>query len=681
MRSLKLNLGYLKFTDKIQEKFHIPSTFVPPDGSYPVEINELEIQLNQAVRALPDTCSIKDNLSKAERQALKELKTDTSIVIKKADKGSAIVIMDRADYIKEASRQLNDERHYKEIDTPQYPDNCDMFNELLYQMKSQNLINSKELNYLSALKDSRERIFYILPKIHKDPSKWTVKDKIPPGRPIVSDVNSESYNISKFIDYHLAPYATQHESYVKNTYDFLDKIKQVKLTRNAILVSLDVESLYTNIQHDFGIDAVSDAFSRNPKPIHPFIIKLLRLSLEGNDFTFNSKHFLQISGTAMGKKFAPHYADITMAYWERENLKKCDKKPTFYFRYLDDIAIAWEHSRSDFQEFFDILNSSHVSIKLSQNVQDNQLEFLDVLIFKGANFERNGILDTKVYFKPTDSHALLHKSSYHPKHTFTGLIKSQLIRFGRICDHQEDYEVAKTTLFKVLKDRGYTRSFLRKIDLEVRKQYFPYEAAVGMIPCGSNRCSICKHVSPINMLKTNTGVQYLTSNANCNTKGAIYLLWCTHCPNSYYVGQTTDLRSRFINHLSNIRTNKDTSVAEHFQTHDINHLRLTVLEKVDKLDKLDKIERKWIQKLDSFKNGLNRDPGNRENMSIFVLQHNPLNEPLLKIATTWWEKFKTENPTRIPKKPFKILKASAKNKNLSGFLVRALLPTIEEADE
>ena len=45
------------------------------------------------------------------------------------------------------------------------------------------------------------------PKIHKESHKWTIRDKIPPGRPIVSDVKSESYAISKFIDYHLAPFA------------------------------------------------------------------------------------------------------------------------------------------------------------------------------------------------------------------------------------------------------------------------------------------------------------------------------------------------------------------------------------------------------------------------------------------------------------------------------------------
>lgn len=41
---------------------------------------------------------------------------------------------------------------------------------------------------------------------------------------------------------------------------------------------------------------------------------------------FNGKNYLQIKGTAMGKKFAPAYANIFMANWEKEVLcQKCQK--------------------------------------------------------------------------------------------------------------------------------------------------------------------------------------------------------------------------------------------------------------------------------------------------------------------------------------------------------------------
>ena len=96
--------------------------------------------------------------------------------------------------------------------------------------------------------------FYILPKTHKQ-----YQENLPigfPGRPIVSACNSYTENISKYIDYILQPYIKSLPSYVKDTTDFICKIKSVpKLSRNSLPDTLDVTSLYTNILHKDGIEA------------------------------------------------------------------------------------------------------------------------------------------------------------------------------------------------------------------------------------------------------------------------------------------------------------------------------------------------------------------------------------------------------------------------------------------
>ena len=71
-------------------------------------------------------------------------------------------------------------------------------------------------------------------------------------------------------------------------------------------------------------------------------------------------------------------------------------------------------------------------------------------------------LQTKVYFKPTDTHQLLHTGSFHPKHTTRGILKSQLLRFKRISSSKADYDNTCKILFKTLQNRGYTRTNLRK---------------------------------------------------------------------------------------------------------------------------------------------------------------------------------------------------------------------------
>ena len=56
--------------------------------------------------------------------------------------------------------------------------------------------------------------------------------------------------------------------------------------------------------------------------------------------------------------------------------------------------------------------------------------------------ENHDILQTRVFFKETDTHQLLHKNSYHPKHTTRGILKSQLLRFKRISSNHDDYNNA-----------------------------------------------------------------------------------------------------------------------------------------------------------------------------------------------------------------------------------------------
>ena len=58
----------------------------------------------------------RDNLSKSECEALLNLQKRHGIIIPKADKGGAVVILDIKDYISEANRQLNDTNNYEQLD-------------------------------------------------------------------------------------------------------------------------------------------------------------------------------------------------------------------------------------------------------------------------------------------------------------------------------------------------------------------------------------------------------------------------------------------------------------------------------------------------------------------------------------------------------------------------------------
>lgn len=215
---------------------------------------------------------------------------------------------------------------------------------------------------------------------------------------------------------------------------------------------MDVESLYTNIPIADGVDCVRRLFLEHldPQRADEELLQLLFINLTCNYFIFNRQFYLQVKVTAMGKQFALLYANIFMADWERGALSKCSLKPASYYQYLDDIWGVWSGSREDFIEFVGILNSHDPSIKLQYVLDDKSTDFLDTTVYNGPNFKKNQVLDTKVFFKATVTHTLLHKSSFHPRHTFRGLVKSQLIRFWRICSGDGDFWDAVRILSRAL---------------------------------------------------------------------------------------------------------------------------------------------------------------------------------------------------------------------------------------
>lgn len=452
-----------KKSSKKKLPFTHSSDWTPALSSLPKETSKLLTADLYAYKHINWGIKEKTNMSVGERKALLSLQRNRDIVLKPADKGSSTVIMDREQYIFEANRQLAVNEHYRTLQEPIFTETIGEVREILEEMCLKKIISGAQKEYLIGDGLPRPRRLYLLPKIHKEPKNWSIPYQVPPGRPIVSDCNSETYYIAEYLEFFLHPLSIRHPSYLKDTYDFISKIGSLKIPSDALLFTIDIDSLYTNIETTVGLEAVKKFMRKFPDSKRPddYILKLLEINLTKNDFEFDSKFYLQIKGTAMGKKFAPSYANIFMADWEETALALTEKKPYAYYRFLDDIWGVWTHSMEDFIMFTKFLNAHQASIKIKFTVHESEINFLDVVSYKGPNFLSSGNLDFKVYFKETDTHSLLHKHSFHPKHTFRGIVKSQLLRFKRICTEQNSFLSATNTLFQALRKRGYSRSFLR----------------------------------------------------------------------------------------------------------------------------------------------------------------------------------------------------------------------------
>lgn len=566
------------------------------------------------------------NLSADESNALKLLATHPEIIIKPADKGGAIVVMNKTDYINEALRQLSDSSFYKRVDADPTEEFNATIKETLQNLAQANKVAPDAIKALVPLSPVAGR-FYLLPKIHK-------KDN--PGRPIVSGIGTVTEKLSLYVDSLINNIPPKFPSFVKDTNHFLNDIIELCIPPGSLLVTLDVTSLYTNIPHDDGIRAVVEtyeAFCESSPVDGDTLATLLKLILELNNFEFDNAHYIQINGTSMGTRVGPSYANIFMCSLETAYLDKCTLKPFYYKRFIDDVFLIWPHGEHELLSFISGFNNCHPRISFSHQYSAEAINFLDVTVSV-----KDARLTTNLYRKPTDRHQYLHFESSHVKHNKTSIPYSQAVRFKRICSQESDFNqncavlraaltrqkyptqiiddavrrasmldrnallcpmtqprTQQTTnlvlsysssapkvtsilkkhhnilmqsqrLQRIFQDPPrvvYRRSANLRDSLTSSKTTHP--SCTGCQPCQKPRCQICPQMTTTVTASSTTSnfTLNIKGNFTCDTENVIYLLECTEC-RLQYIGQTRkSFRLRFNNHKSHIKTLPNLPLSHH----------------------------------------------------------------------------------------------------------------------
>ena len=162
-------------------------------------------------------------------------------------------------------------------------------------------------------------------------------------------------------------YKRKQKSYLKDTTDFINFMEKTEASQNAILVSMDVTSLYKNIPQDEGITIVSriayEKYHNNSPPIPSHYLKhILGLILKENSFV------LQIHRTAMGTKMAVAFANLFMAEIETKLLNESRIKTKVWKRYIDDVFSLWDVNREYIHRFIEQTNTFHPTIKITAEI-------------------------------------------------------------------------------------------------------------------------------------------------------------------------------------------------------------------------------------------------------------------------------------------------------------------------
>ena len=127
--------------------FHVKTNWEPPaQPSVALETYLEEVRLLLAETGISKP---KNNLPHNEIKAIKELKDNPEINIKKADKGSTTVIMNKPDKIAEGQIQLDDVENYRPLATPMVEETSARVERLITELRHNDHIDTMTRKWLS----------------------------------------------------------------------------------------------------------------------------------------------------------------------------------------------------------------------------------------------------------------------------------------------------------------------------------------------------------------------------------------------------------------------------------------------------------------------------------------------------------------------------------------------------
>ena len=519
---------------------------------------------NEAHNMLHDFDPKKEqNLLQDEVEALRTLRSDTSIVIQKSDKGNSVVLLNKATYIQRMEELLADTTKFELLDIEDGKDYNHLWNtELRVRGVLQDLHKSKAFNEDTYLKlcpsGSRPGVMYGLAKVHKQ-----LVDGFPKLRPILSAINTPTYRIAKYLVGILEPLTTD-EFTVKDTFTFAQEIRTQDSTKR--MCSFDVDALFTNIPLDETITICCNELFKGKHhraKISGLTKKqfrsLLELATKESFILFNGKYYKQTDGVAMGSPLGPTLANIFLCHHEKSWLQQCptEFKPVYFKRYVDDIFCLFE-SENHVQEFLTYLNSRHQNMNFTFEIEsDNNMPFLDVKVIRS-----DSSFITSLYRKPTFSGVYTNFGSFIPELYKRNLVSTLLFRIFTICSTWELMHKEVMNLKNILKRNSYPRSLTDKLVKKffdkmnrvrtpvttVPKQPFtivlPYLGSISNKVKRNLRLLTKKHLPSSDITVIFKSPSRLSSVFNFKDKlpahllsGVIYKYTCSSC-NATYVGKT-----------------------------------------------------------------------------------------------------------------------------------------------
>jgi hypothetical protein len=361
------------------------------------------------------------------------------VIIKQADKNAGIAIMPVKWYKKQVLDHLSNKKIYTEV---REPNTAVLGNRLAAICKLHKVENIWQVDKIVP------PFFYAMPKVHKTPISI---------RPIIPSHSWVTTSVAKWLHTKLYPIVQQMPWIITDRLQFVHKLESLRTTEKRFnLATLDVTSLYTNIDINDGIKRIQEYIIKYCSQPY-LVIDLLKFVLQSNYFKFGEQWYKQIHGAAMGGNASCDFADLVLASLEEEAMVN-EEFPSIYFRYRDDIFTG--STIQSLNKFQSTLNQMSV-LKFNLEQVGNEVNFLDLTIYKDLAFKVEGKLQFKPFVKPTNARCHTHNDTYKPNNLKSNWIVGETIRILRGSSTAKAYRDELKQFKESLRKRGYCQGLIR----------------------------------------------------------------------------------------------------------------------------------------------------------------------------------------------------------------------------
>lgn len=608
-----LNKG-LNFTPR-PTRDNFTETVIDIETAIKSKLNTVQCDIRQTAREVILSTSRAHMTHNEEAEVLKSLKQRNCVYVK-ADKGNKLVILDKNEY-EDRMKQLIEDGPYKKISRNPLPKMVKISTDMREKVST---VFGNRFKRILLVSNPEVPKLYGLPKIHKPGKKM---------RPIVSNVNSPCYFLAKWLVKEMKNMPRIESASVKNSFDFVDRLKDVEIAEDEMMVSFDVEALFPSIPIEHAIQAfdeylVLNGVANEKKSVY---IQVAKKCMEQNYFQFRGSIYLIEHGTSMGNPLSPLIAELFMAMFET-TLKNDGKLPRIWLRYVDDIfAIV---RKSELNSLLTLLNEQYETINFTTEKEaDRELPFLDLLVRN-----ENGKIKFAVYHKPTSTKRCISADSHCPIQHKKAAFHSYVHRLCKlplsIADYKREYEhISEIAVLngynarmvddlivqhmRQIKNSNLTTLYTQNKRLEV----IPKRVRFSYVPKLTNKLKTVFRRNNMEMVFANNHkLKNILGTTKDKTetlkKSGIYSVKCGDCDEVYYGQTKRSIETRFKEHNNYIKKNncRPSALANHVLTNghfNVCKENLKLVRQVNDERRLDAYESYHIQ---SDERSMNADNGN-----------------------------------------------------------------------